>query len=198
MAEKTIKLPNPVTDEGMPVMQALSRRSSSREFATTPLSLKHLSEIMWAAYGINRKDGHRTVPAAWGIYGLDIYAVLADGIYKYIPESHLLELVKDGDHRHCCGMQEFVYTAPLNLVWMADYSRMHLDDTTFEPMLQEMLPVITALDSGAGCENVYLYAASESLNIVERVLIDEDSFKKAAGLDDNMHFVVAQTIGNRP
>lgn len=109
-----------------------------------------------------------------------------------------LELVKEGDHRHCCGMQEFVYTAPLNLIWMADYSRMHLDDTTFEPMLQEMLPVITALDSGAGCENVYLYAASEGLNIVERVLIDEESFKKAASLGENMHFVVAQTIGNRP
>lgn len=198
MTETTIKLKAPEINEGITVKEALAKRSSSREFAGTPLTLKELSEILWAAYGINRPDGHRTVPAAWGIYGLNLYAVLDDGIYLYNPEDHTLELVTAGDHRHCCGMQEFVYTAPLNLVWMADYSRMHIDDTTFEPMLQEMLPVITALDSGAGCENVYLYAASAGLNIVERVLIDEDSFKKAASLDDNMHFVVAQTIGHRP
>ncbi len=198
MTEKTIKLQRPVVDEGISVKQALDRRMSHREFSPAPLSLKHLSEILWAAYGINRADGRRTVPAAWGIYGLDVFAVTADGVYSYDPKAHELRLVAEGDKRDLCGMQEFVGTAPLNLLFFADYSRMHLDDARFEPMLQEMLPVVAALDAGAGAENVYLYCTDAALRLVERVLIDEEAFKQACGLGENLHFVVAQTIGYPP
>lgn len=198
MAPKTIKLIKPTVDEGITVKQALSRRHSSREFSTEPLSLKNLSEVLWAAYGINRPNGGRTVPAAWGIYGLNVYAVTADGAYLYNPQAHELELVAEGDLRKACGMQDFVYTAPLNLLFFADYNRIHLDDARFEPMLQQMLPVVAALDAGAGAENVYLYCTCAGINLVERMLIDEEAFRKAAGLDENLHFVVAQTIGYPP
>lgn len=199
MEDKTIKLSAPeVSAKGMTVMQALAARCSTREFSTKPLSERHLAEILWAAYGINRPDGRRTVPAAWGIYGLDIYAVTADGIYLYDPAAHELRLVVEGDHRNVCGMQEFVASAPLNLLFFANYNRMHLDDARFEPMLRNMLPVVAALDAGAGAENVYLYCAQEGIGLVERVLIDEDAFRRVASLSENEHFVVAQTIGYHP
>ena len=194
--KKTIHLPRPGVDRlGMSVTRALAARCSVREFLPEALSLGQLSDILWAAYGINRPDGRRTVPAAWGIYGLDVYAVTAEGIYLYVPEDHSLTIVAEGDHREVCGMQPFVATAPLNLLFFANYSRMHLDDARYEPMLQSMLPVVAALDAGAGAENVYLLCADLGLGLVERVLIDEAAFKAVAGMEENQHFVVAQTIG---
>lgn len=191
----SIKLLSPRYDRGLTVMQALARRKSTRCFSPQPLSPEHLSEVLWAAYGRNRADGGRTVPAAWGVYGLNVYAVMADGVYLYRADSHQLEMVAEGDFRALCGMQDFVATAPLQLLFFADYERMHLDDVRFEPMLQEMLPVVAALDAGAGTENVYMYCSSEGIAAVERVLINEEEFKQAVGLGENLHFVVAQTIG---
>ncbi len=191
----SIKLLSPRHEHGITVNEALARRHSSRRFSQEPLSLEHLSEVLWAAYGRNRADGGRTVPAAWGVYPLNVYAVMADGVYLYNPATHTLDPVAEGDFRALCGMQDFVATAPLQLLYFADYSRMHLDDVRFEPMLQEMLPVVAALDAGAGTENVYLYCASAGISVVERVLLNEEEFKHAVGLGENLHFVVAQTLG---
>lgn len=195
MKLQTIQLPQPQINEGLTVMEALSARHTSREFSPRQLSLEHLSEVLWAAYGINRPDGKRTAPAAWGVYGLDLYAVTPAGIYHYRPAEMLLEPVAEGDFRNECGMQDYVFSAPLNIVFFADYSRMRLDDVRFDTMLQQMLPVVAALDGGAGIENVYLYCASAGINCVERLLLDEDKFRKVAGLPQTHHFVIAATLG---
>lgn len=119
---EVIKLQQPDLDSENHLMKALKDRKSDRDFSTENLSLKHLSEIMWAAYGKNREDGKRTVPSAVALYPIKMYAVLSNGIYLYEPDKHELIPVVEGDYREFTGMP-IAKVAPLNLVLIADYNK---------------------------------------------------------------------------
>jgi len=179
----TIKLLAPDTLGGMPLMQAISRRKTDRQFDLRNLSLKHLSEILWVANGINRAKGKRTVPSSMGRYPLQTYAVLANGIYFYNPVKHQLEPLVKGDFRSLAGKQTFVDTAPLNLVFIAKG----------KTAADNFIPAIE--DSGYCCQNVYLYCASERLKCVVRAGAKEVELLKAMNLGDNYKFIIAQTVG---
>jgi len=179
----TIKLMAPDTLGGKPLMQAISRRKSDRQFESRNLSLKHLSEILWVANGINRANGKRTVPSSMGRYPLQTYAVLANGIYFYNPAKHQLEPVVKGDFRTLAGKQAFVDTAPLNIVFIAK-GKSAADN--FSAALE---------DSGYCAQNVYLYCASEGLKCVVRAGAKEAELLKTLGLGDNYKFIIAQTVG---
>jgi len=179
----TIKLLAPDTLGGMPLMQAISRRKTDRQFDLRNLSLKHLSEILWVANGINRAKGKRTVPSSMGRYPLQTYAVLANGIYFYNPVKHQLEPLVKGDFRSLAGKQTFVDTAPLNLVFIAKG----------KTAADNFIPAIE--DSGYCCQNVYLYCASEGMKCVVRAGAKEVELLKAMNLGDNYKFVIAQTVG---
>ncbi|MDE5657949.1 MAG: nitroreductase family protein, partial [Muribaculaceae bacterium] len=75
----TIRLHQPILDQGLTVKQAMMRRHSTRDFFSKPLSLDTMSEVFWAAYGVNRSEGKRTVPSAYGLYPLEIYGFTAQG-----------------------------------------------------------------------------------------------------------------------
>src|SRR5450756_1452504 len=115
-SEATImQLPAPQTSGGMPLMQALTLRHSTREYADRPLPLPVLSDLLWAAFGVNRPSGDRTAPYWRHIMVMDIYVAMADGVWLYEPKAHtLLPHLKD-DIRAQTGLQDFVATAPLNL-----------------------------------------------------------------------------------
>lgn len=179
----TIKLVTPDTLGGKPLMQAISHRKSDRQFETKNLSIKHLSEILWVANGINRANGKRTVPSAMGQYPLQTYAVLANGIYFYNPAKHQLEPVAKGDFRNLTGRQNFVDTAPLNLLFIAKGKK--ASDNFSMAMM----------DSGYCAQNVYLYCASEGLKCVVRAGAKEAELLKAMNLGDNYKFIIAQTVG---
>jgi len=179
----TIKLLAPDTLGGMPLMQAISRRKTDRQFDMKNLSLKHLSEILWVANGINRAKGKRTVPSSMGRYPLQTYAVLANGIYFYNPVKHQLEPLVKGDFRSLAGKQTFVDTAPLNLVFIAKG----------KTAADNFIPAIE--DSGYCCQNVYLYCASEGMKCVVRAGAKEVELLKAMNLGDNYKFIIAQTVG---
>lgn len=179
----TIKLSAPDTLGGKPLMQAISRRKSDRQFDTQNLSLKHLSEILWVANGINRANGKRTVPSAMAYYPLQTYAVLANGIYFYNPQKHQLEPVVKGDFRSLAGKQTFVDTAPLNLLFIA---KARNANDNFQGAV---------MDSGYCGQNVYLYCASEGLKTVVRAGAQEAELLKAMNLGTNYKFIVAQTVG---
>ncbi|MFN3544762.1 MAG: SagB/ThcOx family dehydrogenase [Thiobacillus sp.] len=137
----TTKLPAPETAGGMPLMQALKARQSSREFADKVLPPQRLSNLLWAANGVNRPDtGKRTAPSARDWREVDVYVVMAAGAYRYDAAKHVLVKVADGDLRHLAGKQDFVATAPLNLVYVADLDRM----------------------SGASAEDKALYSATDT------------------------------------
>ena len=179
----TIKLLAPDTLGGKPLMQAISRRKSDRQFDTRNLTLKHLSEILWVANGINRANGKRTVPSSMGRYPLQTYAVLSNGIYFYNVIKHQLEPVVKGDFRNLAGKQTFVDTAPLNLLFIAK-GKTAADNFT-----------ASIEDSGYCAQNVYLYCASEGLKTVVRAGAKEVELLKAMKLPDNYKFIMAQTVG---
>jgi len=186
---KPIKLPEPQTGIGKPLMEALKLRQTSRSFNLKPLSVQDLSNLLWAADGINRPDdGKRTAPSAMNWQEIGIYVVLADGAYLYDVKTNLLNPVTAGDLREKCGSQDFVKSAPLNLVYVADMSKVtskNEDDRT----------LYTAADCGFIAQNVYLYCASEGLATGVRAMVDRDALSKDMMLRDRQKIVLVQAVG---
>ena len=190
-AADTIVLPAANMSGGMPLMQALAQRQSQREFAPEPLPLPVLSNLLWAAAGLNRPAlGGRTAPSALNAQEVDIYVALPTGLYRYAALGHALHLVRATDVRRVTGYQDFVDTAPLDLIMVADYSRMKL-----VPVAQRMAYAYAC--AGAMAQNVYLYCASEDLATVIRAWLDREALTKAMGLGTEQQVLLSQTVGRR-
>ena len=188
-AEARITLPAPDRAGGAPLMQALARRHSEREFSPEPLSEQQLSDLLWAADGINRPDiREHTAPSAMNAQEIDIYVALARGLFRYDPEPHTLERVAATDARALTGLQDFVDAAPLDLVYVAEYQRMKL-------IPEPSRAIYAAVCAGAIAQNVYLYCASTGLATVVRGLFDAAALASALGLAPHQHIVLAQTVG---
>ena len=110
-----IALPTPQKEGGMALMEALSKRQSARQFAPKELSLPLLSNLLWAAYGVNRPDKGRTAPSALNSQEIDIYVALPSGAYLYDATANVLQLVAASDVRRVTGYQDFVSEAALDL-----------------------------------------------------------------------------------
>ncbi|HSN79690.1 MAG TPA: SagB/ThcOx family dehydrogenase [Rhodoferax sp.] len=190
-AVDTITLPAANTSGGMPLMHALARRQSQREFAPDPLPLPLLSNLLWAAAGLNRPElGGRTLPSALNAQEVDLYVALPAGLYRYAALGHALHLVRATDVRRVTGYQDFVDTAPLDLIMVADYSRMKL-----VPVAQRMAYAYAC--AGAMAQNVYLYCAAEDLATVIRAWLDRDALTKAMGLGTEQQVLLSQTVGRK-
>jgi SagB-type dehydrogenase family enzyme len=187
-ADSAIPLPPPDKAGGAPLMQALARRQSAREFASRELPLPMLSNLLWAANGVNRDDGKRTAPSAMGVQEIDVYVALPTGAYLYDADAHALRLVAGNDVRRVTGYQDFVDAAPLGLVYVADYSRM-----TFVPA--GMRQSYACAVAGAIMQNVYLFAAGNGLAAVIRSWIDKEALAAALGLGDDQEALLSQTVG---
>jgi SagB-type dehydrogenase family enzyme len=186
---QTIKLPAPQTSGGMPVMQAFKERRSQRVFSNKELPLTAISNLLWAACGINRPEsGMRTNPTAMNFQEFDVYLVRKDGAYRYDPFKNELLLVAAGDVRGNTGSQEFVAHAPVNLVFVADLSRIRAAS------FQEQVG-LAHIDAGFISENVYLYCASEGLATVVRGWFDEETVRNALKLKANQKPILCQSVG---
>ena len=185
----SIKLPPPNLNGGKSLMQSLQARKSSRDFSTKKLPVEVLSNLLWAACGINRPDsGCRTAPSAVNWQEIDIYVAMADGLYLYNAKEHVLKPVLKQDIRELTGKQSFVKEAPVNLIYVADYSRM--GGAGAEERIS-----YSAADTGFIAQNVYLFCASEGLATVVRGSIDRDVLAKAMQLRDNQKIILSQTVG---
>ena len=185
----TLALPAARTSGGMPLMQALQQRQSQREFATTALPEQLLADLLWAAAGINRPAlGGRTAPSAMNSQEVDVYVALPAGLYLYEPASHRLRLDVASDVRRVTGYQDFTDEAALDLVFVADHSRMKL-----VPAAQREAYAHTAV--GAMAQNVYLFCAAQGLATVIRAWIDRDALFKAMALAADQQVLLAQTVG---
>jgi SagB-type dehydrogenase family enzyme len=184
-----LKLPPPNLNSGKSLMQSLQARKSSRDFSTKKLPVEVLSNLLWAAYGINRPEsGRRTAPSAVNWQEVDVYVAMADGLYLYNAKEHVLKPVIKQDIRELTGKQTFVKDAPVNLIYVADYSRMGGGNA-------EERNSYSAADTAFIAQNVYLYCASEGLATVVRGSIDRDALAKAMQLRDNQKIVLSQTVG---
>jgi nitroreductase len=185
----SISLPTAQKLGGMPLMEALSKRHSSREFASSALPMDVLSSLLWAAFGINRADGGRTAPSALNAQEIEIFLAMANGAYRYEASSHTLHLVAARDLRSITGYQDFVDDAPL--VYVADHARMRMVPVTQRESY-------ASVSAGAIAQNVYLFAASRNLSTVLRAWIDRSAIADALGLSHDEQVLLSQTIGLPP
>jgi SagB-type dehydrogenase family enzyme len=185
---KTIQLPEPKKDGGRPFMQVLSDRQSQREFSGEKLPLPVLSNLLWAAFGVNRPDGRRTAPSARNWQDIDIYVAMADGLYLYDAKAHALKQVLAEDLRGATGSQPFVTEAPVNLIYVSDLAK------TGNASAEDRL-LYSGAHTGFISENVYLYCASEGLATVVRGLVDRPALAKRMQLRPDQRITLAQTVG---
>jgi nitroreductase len=192
---ETIKLDAPDLNKGIPMMQAFKNRKSERALADKKLSPQHLSELLWAADGVNREDGHRTAPSAKATYFVDIYVVLEEGVYLYGPAQHQLSPVAEGDFRKQTGGQDFVLAAPVNLVYVADYDRVGATPPAPSSPGNDERFRWACVEAGCQAENVSLYCASEGLGATVRTSKDAEQFRDAVKLRPAQTIIAAQTVG---
>lgn len=186
---KPIQLLAPEIGIGKPLMKALQLRQSSRTFDTKALSLQDLSNLLWAADGINRPEsGKRTAPSAMNWQEIDIYVALPEATYLYDAKANVLNPVVDKDLRELTGKQPFVKDAPLNLVYVADGKRMRNAN-------EEDQKLYSAIGAGSMVQNVYLYCASQGLASVVRGMVDRPALAKALSLRPEQRIILAQTVG---
>jgi hypothetical protein len=185
---KPLDLPPPRSEGGQPLTKALKLRRSTREYSGQPLPVQVLSDLLWAAFGINRPSGDRTAPYWRHIMVMDIYVTMADGVWLYEPKAHTLLPHSKDDIRAQTGLQDFVATAPLNLVYVAHGERM-----TDVPAEERRL--YASVDTGFIGQNVYLFCASEGLATVFRAAVDYPKLTRTLRLPDQQFVTFAQTVG---
>lgn len=190
MAQKEIQLPTPSKSGGMPLMEALSKRSTNRSMdSTRHLSEQQLSDLVWAAWGVNRPDGRRTAPSALNRQEIDLYLIGRSGAYLYDATNHKLVPVAEGDHRAEVNNQEFTKTGDWILIFVADYSRMMNPDNT------QQNAITSGVDAGLIAQNVYLYGASEGLAVVVHMSLNQKEIAEILRLGETQHIVLGQTVG---
>jgi len=182
-----VQLPSPQIEGGKPLMQALKDRMSTRTFSEEKLSLQTLSNLLWAAFGINRPDGRRTAPSARNWQEIDIYVATPDGLFQWDAHKNLLNPILDKDIRGLTGNQPFVKEAAINLVYVADYTRVTGEGANKD--------VWVGADVGFISQNVYLYCASEGLATVVRANVDRDALAKEMKLKPEQKIMFAQSVG---
>jgi SagB-type dehydrogenase family enzyme len=185
----TIKLNPPQTDIGKPLMQVLQDRKSGREFADKKLALQDLSNLLWAAYGINREDGKRTAPTCRNVQEYEVYVIMQEGVYVYEPKTNELVPVVEGDYRANAGLQAYVATAPVDLMYVADLSKI-----TWMPDLNGKLS-IAYIDVGFIAENAALFCASEGLVSVPRMNMDTAKLAQIMHLSSDQKVIFSTSVG---
>ncbi|MFO7600928.1 MAG: SagB/ThcOx family dehydrogenase [Candidatus Desulfacyla sp.] len=174
---------------GKPLMEALKERHSTRAFSTKTLPVQVVADLLWAGFGVNRPEsGKRTAPSARNWQEVSVYAIFKEGAYRYDAAANRLSAVATGDLRKLTGTQGFVTTAPLNLVYVSDITRM-------QGAAPEHRVLYSGADVGFISQNVYLFCASEGLATVVRGSIDRDALAKALNLPEHKQVILSQTVG---
>ena len=209
---KTIKLDDPNKTRGLPVMQAFALRASAREWSDKDLSLQDLSDLLWAADGINRPDGRRTAPSAMNAQDVDIYVFMKDGAYKYDAAGHSLVPVIAGDYRLTVtpprggpGAKPMAKPgekpeakpeakpapptpAPVLIVLVTDIGKFRMGET--ESKLR-----MGTLDVGIVSENIGVFCAGTGLATRPRASMDAAKIKELLKLADTQYPLLNHPVG---
>jgi SagB-type dehydrogenase family enzyme len=194
---KTIVLPDPQIELDFPLMKALEKRRSVRKWSDSPISEQDLSNLLWAACGVNNeKSGKgmrkRTAPSSCNSQEIRVYALLENGVFLYNEEHHeLIEILSD-DIREHVGTQKMMQSAPLGLVFVADLSRMS------SPLLrgEESKKFSAWVDTGYISQNIYLYCAAANLATCALGLIDRKKLRELIPLEEHEKIVLCQVVGH--
>ncbi len=187
-SQKSIKLPEPKKSGGMPLMEALANRSTSRAFSSRNISNQQLSNLLWAAFGVNRPDGKRTAPSSMNKQEIDIYVLLKNGVYRYDAATNELTLISGDDVRQYAGSQDFIKDAPVQIVLVADISKITNGSETEK--------LTTAyIDAGYVSQNIYLYCTSEGLATGARGYLDKVDLAPKLKLRPAQEIIIAHSVG---
>jgi SagB-type dehydrogenase family enzyme len=187
-----IHLPPPQTSGGVPLMQALKNRMSTKTFTEQSIPQDHISNLLWAAFGINRPEsGKRTAATAVNCQDIEVYVVFEKAAYVYQATEHRLIPVVNRDVRSLAATQQYAKGAPINLVYVSDYGKM-------ANRFKDKKPIYAAFHAGSISQNVYLYCASAGLGAVVRDSVDRDGLKDALNLREDQVIVMAQSVGYAP
>ncbi len=188
LVAQDIKLPAPQKTGGMPLLDALAKRSTTRAFDSKELSPQQLSTLLWASFGINRPDGKRTAPSANNKQATDIYVLLKHGAYQYDAKSNQLNQVLAEDIRNLGGTQAFATNAPVILICVADFSKMgNASD--------EAKKNTANINVGYISQNTYLFCASEGLVTGARGSVDRKALGTKLKLRPDQVIILAQSVG---
>lgn len=203
-ALQAIRLPVPSSDQGTSVFAALEQRKTTREISTTPLPLQLLSDLLWAAYGVNRKSGPfgipgRTAASASNSQEIDLYVAVMEGVYLYDAVNNLLAPVVAGDLRASAlnSRQKRVNAkAPVQLIYVVDVDRLTHTAGFQEPGLQdpEVQKSYYYVDTGLIAGNVYLFAAAHGLAAWFHNC-DKTGLAQRLGLRAEQRVLFAQSVG---
>jgi SagB-type dehydrogenase family enzyme len=186
---KPVKLNAPNRERGVSIMKALDNRHSEREFSKEKLSLQDLSDLLWAANGINRADGRKTAATARNSQDIDVYAVMEEGAYLYDAKAHELKPIAKGDHRPLIAdKQTSIKDAPVSLLIVSDLSRF----TGTDPETQKRWG---ALDAGIVSQNIMLFASGCGFVTVPRAFMKTDDLKKVLKLSETQVPMINNPVG---
>ncbi|MDR1951637.1 MAG: nitroreductase family protein [Bacteroidales bacterium] len=183
-----IKLPAPQKTGGMPLMEALNNRKTQRSFSNKELSQQQISNLLWAASGVNREDGRMTAPTASNNQQVEIFVATTNGVYQYLPKTHELKQVIAGDQRTLFSRQDAHQKAPVLLLFVANYEKMPRYDDAAKTKYGYT-------DVGNVSQNVYLFCASEGLATVVMGMFDGAVLAKTLGLSDTQKTILTQAVG---
>jgi SagB-type dehydrogenase family enzyme len=186
---KTIVLNPPDLTRGMPVMKALSIRASAKEFDTTRIKHQDLSDLLWAANGVNRPEsGKRTAPSAMNAQDIDVYVCMESGIYLYDAKKHILDVVIEGDYRKlAAGKQENFATAPLFCLLVSDVDRFKFGEDSLKL-------IWAAYDAGIVSQNISLFCASIGLATRPRAWMDQKGLRELLKLKKSQYLMLNHPV----
>ena len=188
LSAQDIALLTPETGKGVNVMQAFNQRRSTREFDSKELTLQDMSNLLWATMGINRQDTKLTAPYCRNLQEIRLFVITANGAYEYIPLSHSLHQVAEGDLRQMvAGQQDFVTNAPVSLLMVADMDKFGNTDSRSMTM--------AAIDAGIVTENACIAAAGLGLATVPRASMESDKLRQALGLTETQIPLMNAPVG---
>ncbi len=186
---EVIKLPVPNRTGGKALMQCLNDRQSSRDFTNKAIPLQELSDLLWAANGINREDiGKHTAPTAMNRQNMELFVLLPEGAYFYNDKENSLTLIEKGNNMSKAGTQDFVSSSMLNIIIVSDMAK--LGDGAIERK-----NIYAGIHAGAIMQNIYLYCASAGLKTVTRASFDQEALASLLKLNTDKQVILAQTVG---
>ncbi|HBL74979.1 MAG: dehydrogenase [Bacteroidetes bacterium GWF2_42_66] len=184
-----IRLNPPDKTRGLAVMEALSVRASVSSFDTTEIRLQDLSDLLWAANGVNRPEsGKRTAPSAHNAQDIDVYVFMKQGVYLYVAKEHVLSFIEEGDYRTLiAGRQAYVASAPVICLLVSDISR-------FPSGEKDQRLKSAAIDAGIVSQNIALFCASSGLVTRPRATMDQQKLREILKLNDNQHLILNNPV----
>jgi nitroreductase len=184
---KNLPKPN-LQRQTLSVMEAYKQRKSVREFSAKDLSEQDLSDLLWAAQGQNREDGHLTAPTAMNRQEIRLYVFTSQGASLYDPKANTLTQVASGDHRGLMAAgQAFAKDAPVVLLMVADLDKFGSNNQHAQSM--------AAVDTGIVCENINLFCSAAGFSTVPRATMDSKGISALLNLNENQIPLINNPVG---